>query len=437
VIWKLIRYSPAWRIAGWASLIYIPVWLVLSQGNDRGIISAPFMLYMAHMAAVAQAPETAFRCTFFDAALPVEGRDLWVSKMIVLLGMIWIPVLATSAVGFLVVHDPALPFLNGGAGFTAILLAAQSFRIRSFHEPLLACIILLIAGGAVMTTLAVALPELTTRVLAGYLLVNVVFFLLAWSRVPKCFTVVVSAQPLAPARERGGTLRAQSSDLAGSSSPIRAWWKILRQIYLTYLILVAVGWAIGGASLIGIFMVVPIVTGTARTNWQFLAHLPVSPRKLFWAIWAPLPLAMFLGYEVAVYLPSKFPVHSINLGPRATAIDWASTLLLMFSWMFYFQSLTWRRFRRVPWAIRGGLTAAVMAAAWIATPDAPVWRRFGADPIAYFAAKWAVTLPENPWMLAIVLMVPLAGLYWLVERAFCEIEYLTTQTVGESYFRTR
>lgn len=437
MIWKLIRYSPAWRIAGWASLIYIPVWLFLSQGNDRAVISAPFMLYMAHMAAVAFVPDTAFRCTFFDAALPVEGRDLWASKMIVLLGMVWIPVLAMSAVGLVVVHDPALPFLNAAAGYTAILFAAQSFRIREFHEPLLACIILLIAGGAVMVVLAVALPEFATRVLAGYLVANVAFFLLAWSRIPKSFTVAVSAHAPAAARQSGRTIRAQSNETAGTSSPIRAWWKILRQIYLTYLVLVAVGWLMGGASFIGILMVVPLVSGTARTSWQLLAHLPVSPRQLFWATWLPLPFAVFLGYEAAVHLPSEFPVHPMNLGPRVTVIDWALVLVLMFIWMFYFQSFTWRRLRRVPMAIRGGLSAAAMGAAWLAIPDATIWRKYGVDPIPYFAVKWAAVLPENPWILAIALIVPLAGSYWLVERTFCEIEYSTTRTIGDSYYQAR
>ncbi len=78
-----------------------------------------------------------------------------------------------------------------------------------------------------------------------------------------------------------------------------------------------------------------------------------------------------------------------------------------------------------------------MIAGWIAIPDNTVWRKYGADPIPYFAMKWAAVLPENPWMLAIALMVPLAGLYWLVERAFCETEYSTTRTIGESYYQVR
>jgi hypothetical protein len=430
VIWKLIRYSPAWRIASWASLIYAVVWLLLSQSNDRGIISAPFMLYMAYMAAVAYVPEAAFRCTFFDAALPVEGRDLWVSKMIVLLGMVWVPVLAMSAVGLLVVHDPALPFVNAAAGFTAILLAGQSFRIREFHEPLLAYIILLIAGGALMVLMAVALPQFEVRVLAGYLLANIAFFLLAWTRVPKSFTV-------APTGAKSSKTIAATQ---GTSSPIRAWWKILRQLYLTYLfVLVGMGWLLGGATFITIAFVVPTITATARLNWRFLAHLPISPRKLFWAMWAPLPLGIFLGYEAAVHFPMG-RIRSMPLGPRITAIDWAFTLALLLSWKFCFQSWEWRRMRGVPAAIKAVLIAVVpvgVAVAWISIPDITAWRRYGADPIPYFAVKWASALPENPWILAIVLVVPLAGLYWLVERAFCETEYSTTRTIGESYYHAR
>ena len=427
MIWKLIRYSPAGRIAGWASLIYAAVWLLSSQSNDRGIISAPFMLYMGHMAAVAYAPETAFRCTFFDAALPVEGRDLWVSKMIVLLGMVWIPVLAMSAVGWVVVHDPALPFLNGAAGFTAILLAAQSFRIREFHEPLLACIILLIAGGAVMTLLAAALPQFAALVLAGYLVANVAFFLLAWSRVPTSFTV-------APTRAKSS--KSIAGETEGTSSPTRTWWKILQQVYFTYLVIfVGLAWLWGGLSLLGIIAVVPIITSMARMNCLFLAHLPVSPRKLFWAIWTPLPLAVFLGDEAALHFPIALIPPPI-LGLRVTANDWAITLILLLSWMFCLQSWEWARLRRVPKAIKAVLVAVVpvgLAAEWISIPDSATRLRYVVDPIPYVAAA----LPENPGIRPTALVVLLAGLYWLVERAFCETEYSTTRSIGESYYHAR
>jgi hypothetical protein len=349
--------------------------------------------------------------------------------MIVLLGMVWIPVLAMSAVGFVVVHDPALPFLNAAAGFTAILLAAQSIRIREFHEPLLACIILLIAGGAVMVLLAVALPQFAAGVLTGYLVANIAFFLLAWSRIPKSFTV-------APTRAKSSTTIAGK----GGSSAIRAWWKMLRQIYFTYLfVLVFLSWLLGGASFITIAAIIPSITATAWFNWRLLAHLPVSPRKLFWAIWAPLPLGIFLGYEVALHFPMA-PIRPVILGPRVMAIDWVITLLLLLSWMFCFLSWEWHRMRRVPTAIKAVLIAVVplgVAAAWISIPSKTAWRRFGSDPIPYFAVKLAAVLPENPWLLAIALMVPLAGLYWLVERAFCEMEYSTARTIGESYYHAR
>ena len=64
-----------------------------------------------------------------------------------------------------------------------------------------------------------------------------------------------------------------------------------------------------------------------------------------------------------------------------------------------------------------------LAAAWISIPSNEVWRQFGIDPVSYFALRLADMLPENPLLLGLVLAIPLAGLYWLAERSFCEMEY--------------
>jgi hypothetical protein len=344
---------------------------------------------------------------------------------------VWLPVLAASAVGFAVVRDPALPLLNAAAGFTAILLAAQCFRMREFREPLGVRVSLLIAGGTFMILIEVALPNSATRVLAGYLLANIAFFLLAWSRVPKCF----EAAPAKPSAARQAR-----AIVGGKARPILVWWKILRPIYLSYLfVLVALVWLEGGATFVSVIAVVPPVAATAGGNWRFLAHLPVSPRKLFWAIWAPLPLAIFLGYEGAVHFPMG-PLHAVTLGPRTSAISWSFSLALLLSWMFCFQSSEWRRMRNWPMAAKFLIMAVIpvgIAAAWITIPSNDFWRRYGVDPIPYFAVKWAAVLPENPWLLAILLAVPLAGLYYLAERTFCEMEYSTTRTLGESYIQGR
>jgi hypothetical protein len=430
IVWSLIRNSPAWRIAGWASLIYAAGWLILSQGADRGgaDVSAPIIIFMGFLVAIGKTPETISRSTFFDAALPVEGRQLWVSKMITLLAMVWLPVLAASAVGFVVVHDPALPLLNAGAGFTAILLAAQCFRIREFREPLGASVSVFIGGGTLMIAISVVLPNSAMPVLAGYLAANVLFFLLAWSRVPKCFEAAPT-QPSA-ARQTRETVRAEPR-------PILVWWKILRPTYLSYLfVLLVLVWLEGGATFVSVITIVPPVAATARGNWRFLAHLPVLPRKLFWAIWAPLPLAIFLGYEGAIHFPLG-PLHPAMLGPRVTAIAWSISLALLLSWMFCFQSAEWRRMRNWPMAAKVIVMATIpvgVTVAWISIPSNDFWRRYGVDPIPYFAVKVAAVLPENPWMLATVLVVPLVGLYYLAERTFCEMEYSVTRTMGESYF---
>jgi hypothetical protein len=429
MIWTLVRYSPAWRITGWSSLIFVAVWLVLSQGKDAGLaISAPIMIYILHMGQVVQAPETAFRCTFFDAALPVEGRALWVSKMIVLLGMVWAPVLAASAVRFAVMHNAALPFLNATAGYTAVLLFAQCFRIREFHEPRWVCLVAVVVGGTGMIVMGVALPDFAMRVLAACLALSATLFVVALSRVPKSFQAA-PAEASAVGRVRTGP---------GESSAAVAWWKILRPIYGWYLlILVGLVWLQAGGSFVSSTMVVPPVLAMVRTKWRFMAHLPVSMRKLFWAVWGPLPVAILIGYEAAVYFPFG-PVHPVILGLRIEAIAWAISLALLLWWIFLFQSFEWRRMRRLPMVLRVVLGAAVplgVAAAWVMIPSTEAWRKYGTDPLPYFAVKLAGGLPENPVALAAILLAVSAALYWLAERAFCEMEYSATRTVGESYMQ--
>jgi hypothetical protein len=182
-------------------------------------------------------------------------------------------------------------------------------------------------------------------------------------------------------------------------------------------------------------MIVPLIVVKVRSNWNFLGYLPVSPRKLFWAIWAPLPFAMLLGYAAAIHFPMGL-ARPVPLGPRITAINWAINLALLLSWILGFQLSVWHRTRRWPVALKAIIMAVVPTAAWITIPANALWRRYG-GPIPYFAVKCAAILPQNPALLAILLLVPLAALYLLVERSFCEMEYSPTRTIGESYLQGR
>ncbi len=222
MIWEMVKDSPAWRVAAWISLFYAAGWLMLTQGDQRGVIAgAPLLVYMINMVAMVYSPDAAFRCTFFDAGLPVTGRQLWVSKMIVLLGGLWLPVLAASAVGFVVMRNPAMPFLEAAAGISMIYLFAQSFRIREFHEPRWACVTSLIVGGMGLVFLDEVLADSWMWVLPGYLLAGAALFAANLARVPKSF------QCARPDAVTGEPVRLPHGGIETAKTP-PVWWIVLR-----------------------------------------------------------------------------------------------------------------------------------------------------------------------------------------------------------------
>jgi hypothetical protein len=76
-------------------------------------------------------------------------------------------------------------------------------------------------------------------------------------------------------------------------------------------------------------------------------------------------------------------------------------------------------------------------AAWILIPGNERWHKYGTDPIFFFASRLTAVLPENPVLWGLALAIPLAGLYWLAERSFCEMEYpaAAQKTMGQAYLQ--
>jgi hypothetical protein len=416
MIWEFIKDSPAWRIAGWISLVYAAGWLVLTQGDKNGVAAgAPLLLYLGNSVALSLAPDTAFRCTFFDAALPIAGRQLWISKMIVLFGSLWLPVLAAAAVGIAVAGNPAVPFLNAAGGITVLYLCGQSFRIRQFHEPRWICSIILIVGGAAICVIDAVMADYGLRLLAGYLLIAAALFVVDLARVPKSFEC-------APEEPRAAAKPATVS--SSTAHPAMVWLKILRPMWgWQALISIPVVWVSGGGVLIAIIAFAPVMMAMIKRMLVFLGHLPVSGRKLFWAMWAPLPAVILLGYEAAVHFPLPFYHRFPALEPRISAIVLALGMALFLIWVFLLQSVDGHRLRNIPAALRWAAIAIfpiVVDAAWILAPFDEAGH--GSDPIPYYAIRLARGLPENPWLLAATLLIPLLGLYWLAERTFREME---------------
>ena len=62
----------------------------------------------------------------YEAALPIDARDLWLSRVLSLLAMIWLPLLVVLATGL-----PRLPLFEAGAVFTTLVLAVMASESAS------------------------------------------------------------------------------------------------------------------------------------------------------------------------------------------------------------------------------------------------------------------------------------------------------------------
>ncbi|HEY4364713.1 MAG TPA: hypothetical protein VGN17_27355 [Bryobacteraceae bacterium] len=432
MIWEMVKDSPAWRISAWMSLFYAAGWLILTQGNEQGVAAgAPLLVYMTNLVAMAYNPEAAYRCTFFDAALPVTGRQLWISKMIVLLGGLWLPVLAASAAGFLVMRNPAMPFLEAAAGLSVIYLLGTGIRIRQFHEPVWACLILLIVGGAAMCMVDELLVKSGTLVLTGYLIAGAVVFGVNLARIPKGFEC---------APREAATGDRPRVRVPADAKPGWVWWPVLRSIYkwhIGFVVMAAGLSAMIGSSMILVLFLTPPATALSRTTWIYLAYLPVSQRKLFLANWMPLAALLVAAYLSGIRSPIYLPIPAAVGDPRNLITGFAVVLALFFGFGFALQSWEWRRVRGWPAALKVGLVAifpATLAAAWILTPPHD---RYGSDPLPYYALRLSQMLPGNPVLWGLALAIPLAGLYWLAERSFCEMEYpaAAQKTLAQAYLQ--
>lgn len=143
------------------------------------------------------------RVTFFEAALPVSGHDLFLARLLSLLGLIWLPAAATSAALLITGNNPqtVLAIAVIATVLTLTTVVILSTRIKEFSAPAW----LSVAGPALAGLgLAAALSfGRAIPIAAACGVATIAVGAIAWNSVPQGFQSApaeVSAPRIKPGR---------------------------------------------------------------------------------------------------------------------------------------------------------------------------------------------------------------------------------------------
>ncbi len=417
MIWELMKRDPAWQVMPAIALVMI-IMAMLSAPTGAPVLSPVLLLLLIGVPVFRQ------RSTPLQATLPIPGKQLFLSRVASLMACTWLPTLAAAAVTVALRSDPAstdhLPLLEAGAVVTVALLLVQCIRVQTIDAPRwlavvpYACIflVLLLITGYFPRPAAAAI-----EVLGGCAVVSAALFLKAWTNVPGSFQLA-PAEPVSAGSDKGRR-----------TWPTVAWWPVFRSLY---------GWQAGlllfavftmmlmGGGLFALW-VVPLLF-THRLGLRWLLHLPISARKLFWAMWLPMTAAMVAG----VVLEGPFEKGVLKRPDVSPKTHMVAIAVILLSWLIQICGFQLGRSKSLwdtPFALKFILSGAPSLVA-CAICLAPIFLRMaGVSPSDHnslfdaVVSNVASVLPDNLWMIALIAAPPIAGLYWLAEKLFREMEF--------------
>ena len=524
MILQFIKRDPAWKLTPGlmgAAVTAAMLYALLHQGWAPMIV---FPIYMVlYLRAVPQQ-----RVTFFEAALPVSGRDLFLARGLALLGMIWLPALAGTAVLLLAGsgQDRLANIAIIALVLTLSVLAPLSIRIKEFAAPSWLAMCSPVIAAMTIPLLTLGQPLLVAGLCAAAVLA---FGALVWSTVPEVFQC---GSPDARVERR----------TRGNAAPAIPWWPVIRSLFpwqTAIFIPISLIWSTTGewifgpmylmmaynqirintrwtlalpirrrvllaASVIPLLLVLAggaefgMLTGKAQpvrdliqlgdpNNFRTTGAIDVWVNKAFWRYapdgrvpavqapwgettqprsWRVLGLAFYNPYSVAQNNSLEFqdwqwarateriygrPVEArylkkavdaglrpVTLSPRMQVL---SILFLVFSglcWAWAIEMLAWHRWTRLSAPVRNTLTYSIVMLP-IGLLLADVVLGSGPGSISRSALirgllRLSEILPANLGLLAILGLVPLAGMWWLLERQAAVAETPLQKVQAQSIF---
>lgn len=292
MIWQLVKRDPIWR-----SALFCTAGAFVCPALPRAFIG--MFGFLVGMYWLQSQPQR--RATDFQAALPIRACDLFLARILSFFALVWLPV-ASGAALLLAVGKPAedaATLVEIGAGFSVLVLVAQSSRVREIAgSPWTSSVsvgIVWIAGYTIWQGQLV--PR--TVLLAVCAVVCAVLFWNIWRRLPPSFEVL-------PAK-----LTPQVSSRGRTSAPALEWWPILRSLFQPRTLLflpMVVFMPLGGQWLFAsIFCFMPVMATLPNMSWAL--NLPVRRGALLAATLLPWLTLLLLGVLLSNWFAPKPPIR--------------------------------------------------------------------------------------------------------------------------------
>ena len=282
MIFQLLKRDPAWKVFPYFVLIFAAG--AFAAEYERSIIVMP--LAIATIAATTGATQSQDLAARFFAGLPIAKRAIFLSRVLAVMALIWIPALTAAAVCRALGSYGAGPFVAIGALSMPMALVYQWLWIREIRlRTWVSTIMIGSVVGWMCTAMAVfpgVIPIPFVPVLTISCVASAAIFVAAWRSVLRFREPAV--------RQTRNTTPVRRRIWPGFPWWLVSWWDLLLWVVLGNLTLTS-AWT---SALLFVW------TGPIRQREQqrWLDPLPVSRRLLFRVRTAPLQIALAAGYLV-------------------------------------------------------------------------------------------------------------------------------------------
>ncbi len=174
-------------------------------------------------------------------------------------------------------------------------------------------------------------------------------------------------------------------------------------------------------------IVIPSFLVPFRLGLRWLLHLPISARKLFWAVWFPITAAMIAGLAFNIPFDRRLKVPAVL--PKIRLIAFTVVLVFWLLQICLLQLQGWKRLRDLPLTIRMILSAGPIFVAYAVSVMMIFHHTAGRNSdgrnvlFDALVRNLGSVLPDNLWVIGLIAVLPIAGLYWLAEKLFREMEF--------------